>query len=146
MIRRPLAVVLLLALCAGCGVRASNVIPGAPGPTVGAAGVPIYLVRNGKTAIVLRPSAERDVTTALTALAKGPTPGEAAQGFTTEVPRSAAPLVLTPGPDDQATVTLAIAPAALSSLAVQQIACTARSPVWLVGGGAATGLVSCFTR
>lgn len=146
MIRKPLAVVLLLALCAGCGVRPSKVIPGATGPTVAAAGVPIYLVRGGKPAMVLRSSPKGDIASALTALATGVSAEEAAQGFTTEVPRSAAPIGWAPGSGGQVTVSLAIDPAELSPAAVQQIACTARSPVRLVGGGVATGLVSCLTQ
>ncbi|GAA1944180.1 hypothetical protein [Amycolatopsis minnesotensis] len=147
MIRRPLAAVLLLALlCAGCGVRASRVISGVSGPTVPAIGAAFYLVRDGKLTMVTRSQSSNDIATALTLLASDVSAEEAAQGFTTEVPRSAAPIGFAMGAGGVATVSLAIPPTALSAMATNQIACTARTGVSLTGGGVTTRPVYCPGR
>ncbi|OZM71081.1 hypothetical protein CFN78_21665 [Amycolatopsis antarctica] len=137
---------LLLAVCTGCGVGASEVIPGAPGPDVATEGTPLYFVRDGELAMVLRSSAGTDVATALAILPDGVSPDEAARGFTTEVSPSAAPIDLVQGPDGAATVSLAIAPDSLSPTAMHQIACTARTTVRLTGDGITTDPVRCPVR
>ncbi|RKT55244.1 hypothetical protein [Saccharothrix australiensis] len=127
------AVALLLA---GCGVQPSAPIPGSL-----ATGALLYLVRDGAVLPVLRPTRHQTPPAeALALLVAGPSGVEQVQGFTSEVPPSAAPITL-----DGSTVTLAVDVTALSDLAVTQVACTAATPdpVTLVGGDRRRGPVTC---
>ncbi|HWO58899.1 MAG TPA: hypothetical protein VNO31_02495 [Umezawaea sp.] len=130
--RRTLALAALLLLTA-CGVRPSDVILGGPAPTATSV-VPVYWVSDGRVTPVLRP----DFGPGLALLATGPTPTEAEQGYTTEVP--AATVFGTAG----STVTVSVDVTTLSTNAVDQIVCTAATgDVTLVGGGQTRGPLTC---
>ncbi|WP_214324803.1 hypothetical protein [Nonomuraea sediminis] len=128
--RRMLAACLVsLVAVAGCGVRPSDVIrAGAPpsGRVAPTTKITLYLVKNGRLSAVTRPS-DRPVFQAdtLALLAAGPTARERAHGFTTDVPREAGPFSLTAKPAGHLVVTLSAAAGELSTLAVEQIVCTA---------------------
>ncbi|MGP4021268.1 GerMN domain-containing protein [Saccharopolyspora sp. 5N708] len=112
------------AFAAGCGVRPSGVIPGAPAPSGPIEGDAFYLVFNGELTPVVRAAGERSPSGALALLAAGPTAEERAQGFTSEVPPDAEPIVLTSRASDM-TVRLGTDVTQLSTMAVDQIVCTA---------------------
>jgi len=147
-----LLVVLLVAL-AGCGVRPSGVITGGDppsGPVEQATTITLYLVKNDRLSSVLRPGGPLSRADTLALLAAGPTPGERAQGFGTDVPPTAGPFSVTAKPSRQLVVTVAIPAPELSALAVDQIVCTAaatspQSPaaVTVVAGGQALGPRTC---
>ncbi|MEU8382310.1 hypothetical protein, partial [Streptosporangium sp. NPDC048865] len=130
--RRALAAGLVsLAVVAGCGVQPSDVIPAGPPPSgrvAPATTITLYLVRNGRLDAVTRPAPggrplfEADT---LSLLAAGPTEGEKARGFTTEVPSGAGPFSVTAGPEGRLVVTLSVPAGDLPALAVGQIVCTA---------------------
>jgi hypothetical protein len=142
-----LAAVLLT--LAGCGVQPSGVIVGAAPPS-GALDarttVTLYLVAGGKVTPVTRSGGPLSRAETLALLAQGPNLVERGQGFTSEVPAEAAPFTLTADPSGRVVVTLSEPPAALSTLAVEQIACTAapgRGQVLLLGANGDRGPVSC---
>ncbi|PZG04019.1 hypothetical protein [Nonomuraea aridisoli] len=135
-----------LAAVTGCGVRPSDAIsageppsgPVAPSPTI-----TLYLVKNGRLNAVTRPAGRRPLFPAdtLALLAAGPTPGEQAQGLTSDVPPEAAPFSVKAEPAGHLAVNPSTPAADLSTLAVEQIVCTAAaapgSPaqVTVVGAG-----------
>ncbi|MCI2423366.1 hypothetical protein MOQ72_38700 [Saccharopolyspora sp. K220] len=147
--RALLAGAALLAVSAGCGVRPSAAIPGAPAPAERPDGVGFYLVLNGKLMPVLRPTGQQS---ALALLAAGPNAEERAQGFTTEIPPDAAPIELAHDSPSM-VVTLSTDVAGLSTMAVDQIVCTAiidtpgrasgLGSVTLVGHGRSRGPQTC---
>jgi hypothetical protein len=155
--RRVLAAGLVsLAAVAGCGVRPSDVIPaGEPpsGPVAPTTTITLYLVKNGRLDAVKRPVPGgrplfKEDTLAL--LAAGPTPREQTRGLTTDVPPGAGPFSVTASPAGHLVVTLSIPARELSTLAVEQIVCTAaatapESParVTVVGAGQSVGPRSC---
>ncbi|MGK5739196.1 GerMN domain-containing protein [Micromonospora sp. URMC 103] len=132
---RPLfagVLVLLALLAAGCGVRPSDVIEGRPALGGPAAGISLYLVRDGELALVLRPNRQnRTPTDVIGLLVAGPDDNERSQGFTTEVPaslgRTAALGPVTAGSGIGVTLSGPVAP--LSATAVDQIVCTLRDAV-----------------
>ncbi|MBT2227720.1 hypothetical protein [Nonomuraea sp. NEAU-A123] len=156
--RRMLAAGLLsLVAMAGCGVRPSDVIPagdppsGAVAPTTP---ITLYLVKNGRLRAVTRPGPGgrplfRADTLAL--LAAGPTAREQEHGFTTDLPPQAGPFSVTADPAGHLVVTLSTPAGELSTLAIQQIVCTAaaatppESPaqVTVVGAGQSVGPRNC---
>nr|WP_083472843.1 hypothetical protein [Kibdelosporangium phytohabitans] len=120
-------------LLAGCGVQPTAPIGGSR-----ATGAVIYLVQDGEVTPVLRPTRhESSKLSALELLAEGATPGGL---YTTEVPRELGPRSV-----DGVTVTVTADVAALSTVAVTQIVCTAAipQPVTLRGGGQTRGPLSC---
>lgn len=129
--RRVLAAGLVsLVAVAGCGVRPSDAVP-AGDPPSGAVAPPmtitLYLVKNGRLTAVTRPGPRgRPLFKAdtLALLAAGPTAGEQADGFTTDVPPEADPFSVTADPADHVVVTLSTPAGELSGLAVGQIVCT----------------------
>jgi hypothetical protein len=121
----------LLVFLTGCGVQPSGVITGAP-----TTGVVLYFVRSGALTPVLRPTGHQVFPSGtLTLLAQGPTFAERADGYQSEVPN--VPITLT-----GTTVTLPDV-TGLSTVAVEQIACTVPGPVTLVVGGQSQGPVTC---
>jgi hypothetical protein len=140
----------LLAL-AGCGVQPSGAIPaGAPpsGPVALTSKITVYLVKEGRLSAVTRRGPT--LSKSLMVLAAGPTPSERAEGFTTEVPRDAAPFSVSNERADRLTVTVSTPAGELSRLAVDQIVCTAvaatpgrPSQVTIVGDGQSVGPRSC---
>ena len=153
--RRMLAAGLVsLVAVAGCGVRPSGVITGGDPPS-GAVEptttITLYLVKNGRLSAVTRPGGrpmfQADT---LALLAAGPTAGEQAHGLTTDVPPEAGPFSVTAKPAGHLAVTLSTPAGELSTLAVEQIVCTAaatapESPaqVTVVGAGQRVGPRSC---
>jgi hypothetical protein len=160
--RRVLAAGLVsLVAVAGCGVRPSGVITGAAPPS-GAVeprpGVPrgttttitLYLVTNGRLSAVTRPGGPLSQADTLALLAAGPTAEEQAHGLTTDVPPDAGPFSVTAKPAGRLVVTLSTPASELSTLAVEQIVCTAAatapdSPaqVTVVGAGRGVGPRNC---
>jgi hypothetical protein len=119
-----LAVLLAAGIGAGCGVQPSGIITGRQAPTLPAAGMPLYFMAHGHLTVVVHPVAPRPTPSgALTALAHGPTQGERALGYSSEVPRDLRLGTIRPGPAGT-TVGLSRDVATLSSTAVDQIVCT----------------------
>ncbi|GAA4591489.1 hypothetical protein GCM10023194_50880 [Planotetraspora phitsanulokensis] len=158
--RRVLAAGLIsLVAVAGCGVRPSDAIPagdppsGAVAPTTT---ITLYLVKNGRLSAVTRPvpgAGGRPLFQAdtLALLAAGPTAREQAHGLTTDVPPEAGPFSVTAKPAGHLVVTVSTPVGELSTLAVEQIVCTAaaapapESPaqVTVVGAGQSVGPRNC---
>jgi hypothetical protein len=153
--RRVLAAGLVsLIAVAGCGVRPSGVITGGDPPSGRVEPTPLitlYLVTNGRLSAVTRPGgpplSQADT---LALLAAGPTAEEQAHGLTTDVPPDAGPFSVTAKPAGRLVVTLSTPASELSTLAVEQIVCTAAatapaSPaqVTVVGAGRGVGPRNC---
>lgn len=148
--RRPWLAVPLVALAvAGCGVRPSAVITGAPAPSGPANGAVLYFLADGQPVRVLRPLAEEatmDRTIAL--LAAGPDESERELRYTNEVPPGVT-VVDQEGGAGRVTVTLTVNVSALSPRAVDQIVCTVRDTlvlgprITLRGGGSERAPQSC---
>jgi hypothetical protein len=147
--RRVLAAGLLsLVAVAGCGVRPSGVITGGDPPS-GAVEptttITLYLVKNGRLSAVTRPGGPPlSPADTLALLAAGPTAREQAHGLTTDVPPEAGPFSVTAKPAGRLVVTLSTPAGELSTLAVEQIVCTAaatvpESPVQVTVVGAGQG-------
>lgn len=116
-----LLLLLLLALTA-CGVRPSGTIPGGPAPREEIApGTALFLLDGTTLTRVIRPAG---TTPPLELLAAGPTSEELAEGLTTEIPPSAAPITMAMSADG-VTVRISSALKDLSSLAQAQLVCTA---------------------
>jgi hypothetical protein len=148
---------------AGCGVRPSGVITGGDPPRGAVEPAPdrsipppplatitLYLVKDGRLSAVTRPGGPLSQAETLALLAAGPIAREQAQGLTTEVPPDAGPFSVTARPADHLVVTLSTPASELSTLAVEQIVCTAaattpQSPaqVTVVGAGQGVGPRSC---
>ncbi|MCA2226084.1 hypothetical protein [Nonomuraea aurantiaca] len=149
--RRMLAAGLVsLIAVAGCGVQPSDAIPAGDPPSgpVRLATITIYLVKNGRLGMVTRPGPPLPPADALALLADGPTASEQAHGFTTDVPREAGPFAVTPPRGRRSghlAVTLSTPARELSTLAVEQIACTViatapESPTQVTVAGAEQGV------
>ncbi|MEO3858206.1 hypothetical protein [Acrocarpospora sp. B8E8] len=153
--RRVLAAGLIsLVAVAGCGVRPSGVIVGGDPPAGGVAPtttITLYLVKNGRLNAVTRPGGPPlSPADTLALLAAGPTAREQAHGLTTDVPTDAGPFSVTAKPTGDLVVNLSTPAGELSTLAVEQIACTAAatapgSPaqVTVVGAGQSVGPRNC---
>ncbi|WP_436761440.1 hypothetical protein [Streptosporangium sp. V21-05] len=153
--RRVLAAGLVsLVAAAGCGVQPSDVIPaGAPpsGRVAPATTVTLYLVKNGRVGAVTRPGGRPMLPAdTLALLADGPTAGERADGFTTDVPPEAGPFSVTAKSAGHLVVTLSTPAGELSTPAVEQIVCTAAASVpggpaqvTVVGAGRSVGPRNC---
>jgi hypothetical protein len=152
--RRVLAAGLVsLVAVAGCGVRPSGVITGGDPPSgavVRTTTITLYLVKNGRLSAVTRPGDLLSQADTLALLAAGPTAREQAHGLTTDVPPEAGPFSVTAKPAGHLVVTLSTPASELSTLAVEQIACTAaatapESPaqVTVVGAGQRVGPRNC---
>ncbi|MER5648708.1 hypothetical protein [Streptosporangium sp. NPDC002524] len=138
----------------GCGVRPSDVILAGDPPSGRVAPpttITLYLVRNDRLSAVTRPTDLPMLPAGtLALLADGPTAGERANGFGTDVPPEAGPFSVTAGPAGHVVVTLSIPAGELSALAVRQIVCTAaatvpesRVQVTVVGAGQSVGPRTC---
>lgn len=127
--RRVLAAGLVsLVAVAGCGVRPSGVITGADPPSGGVVPtttITIYLVTNSRLSAVTRPGGPLSQADTLALLAAGPTAREQAHGLTTDVPPDAGPFSVTAKPAGRLVVALSAPASELSTLAVEQIVCTA---------------------
>jgi hypothetical protein len=149
--RRVLAAGLVsLVAVAGCGVRPSGVITGGDPPSGAVVPITLYLVTDGQLTAVPRPGGPLSQADTLALLAAGPTPREQAQGLTTDVPPEAGPFSVTANPAGHLVVTLSTPASELSTLAVEQIVCTAaatapESPaqVTVVGAGQGVGPRNC---
>ncbi len=156
--RRALAAGLIsLVTVAGCGVQPSDAISagdppsGALAPTIAPdMQITLYLVKNGRLSAVTRPGRRLSPADTLALLAAGPTAKEQADGLTTDVPLEAGPFSVTAGPAGRLVVTLSAPAGELSTLAVEQIVCTAaatapESPVrvTVVGAVQDVGLRNC---
>ncbi|WP_410653748.1 GerMN domain-containing protein [Amycolatopsis sp. cmx-4-54] len=144
-----LSALLIVSVVAGCGVRPSAVIAGAPAPTGPANGAVLYFLSGGQPVRVLRPLAqELPPASPVDLLAAGPDESERERDYTTEVPPGTAVLDQTPAPNG-VTVTLSVGVAGLSARAVDQIVCTARdslggsAQITLRGEGSVRGPLSC---
>lgn len=144
-----------LVAVAGCGVRPSDPISvGAP-PSGGVAThttLTLYLVKDGRPSPVKRSDDSRPWFRAdiLALLAVGPTAGERANGFTTDIPAGAGPFSVTPVKAGHLVVTLSAPAGELSPLAVDQIVCTTTAPerdhpaqVTIIGAGQSVGPRDC---
>jgi hypothetical protein len=151
--RRVLATGLVsLVAVAGCGVRPSGVITGSDPPR-GAVEptttITLYLVKSGRPSAVTRPGGPLSQADTLALLAAGPTPREQEQGLTTDVPPEAGPFSVTANPAGHLVVAPSTPASELSTLAVEQIVCTAaaapESPaqVTVVGAGQGVGPRNC---
>jgi hypothetical protein len=129
-----------LVALAGCGVRPSGVITGGDPPRgavqPNATTITLYLVKNGQLSAVTRPD-DPPLSTAdtLALLAAGPNAREQALGLTTAVPPGAVPFSVTADSAGSLVVTPSTPAGQLSTLAVDQIVCTAAA---LAPGGPAT--------
>ncbi|MDA0633347.1 GerMN domain-containing protein [Nonomuraea sp. MCN248] len=152
--RRVLAAGLVsLVAVTGCGVRPSDVIlAGDPpsGPVATTTAITLFLVRDGRLGAVTRPGRRLPLAETLTLLAAGPTAGEQARGFTTDIPREAGPFSVSAEPAGHVVVTLSAPAGDLSTLAVEQIVCTVSATarersvrVTVVGGGQRVGPRDC---
>ncbi|MFD5248871.1 GerMN domain-containing protein [Amycolatopsis sp. NPDC058340] len=144
-----LVALLLGSVVAGCGVRPSAVITGAPAPTGPANAVVLYFLSGGQAVRVLRPLAgELPPVSPVDLLAAGPDESERERHYTTEVPPGTAVLDQKPAPNG-ITVTLSVGVTGLSARAVDQIVCTARdslgggAQITLRGEGSVRGPLSC---
>ena len=127
MIKRWVLLALVALACVGCGVRPSGAISGLPAPTGPVNGVTLFLIRDDQLVPVLRATATPPtVVEAVTLLAEGPTQGETSAALRTQVPADILPVSL----DERGhgtTLALAIDPNELSTMAINQVACTARN-------------------
>ncbi|MBB5850100.1 GerMN domain-containing protein [Amycolatopsis umgeniensis] len=144
-----LVLLLMVSAVAGCGVRPSGVIPGAPAPVGPANGAVLYFLSGGQPVRVLRPLAgELAPASPIDLLAAGPDESERERRYTSEVPPGITVLDQIPAPNG-VTVTLSVAVTGLSARAVDQIVCTARdslggsAQITLRGGGSVRGPLSC---
>ncbi|MFD1535496.1 hypothetical protein [Nonomuraea guangzhouensis] len=138
---------------AGCGVRPSDAITAGDPPSGRVEANPtvtLYLVKNGRLSPVTRPGGRLYLTDRLAMLTDGPTAREQTDGFTTEVPFEAGPFSVTAEPDSPLVVTLSTPIGELSTLAVEQIVCTAAATVseipvqvTVVGAGRSVGPRRC---
>ncbi|WP_329079983.1 MULTISPECIES: GerMN domain-containing protein [unclassified Streptosporangium] len=153
--RRVLAAGLVsLVAVAGCGVRPSGVITGdnpPSGPVARTTTITLYLVKNGRPSAVTRPGDLLSQADTLALLAAGPTAREQTHGLSTDVPPEAGPFSVTTRSAGHLVVTLSTPAGELSTLAVEQIVCTAaaraqESPVQVtvVGAGQAVGPRGCL--
>ncbi|OAP23491.1 MULTISPECIES: hypothetical protein [Amycolatopsis] len=135
--KRVLALVAVLVLASGCGVRPSGVIPGenAPsGPPNGNIGHPatVYFVLNGNVVPVVRTGVGDVAADRVRALERGPDEDERAGGYTTELPPSFEPIAI--GVSD---AEIGVNVRELSPNAVAQIICTV-----LAAGGGVSGTIT----
>lgn len=141
-----------LTALAGCGVQPSGIIRGASPPSgavAPAVASTLYLVSNGRIEPVSRSTGPMPRADALALLAQEPTEEERARGLTSEVPPAAVPFSVTTEISGRTVVTTSVSPDELSTLAVDQIACTAAAggrQVLIFGGGGDRGPVVCPLR
>ncbi|MDA3642711.1 hypothetical protein LZ318_38690 [Saccharopolyspora indica] len=149
---RTMLVASTLAALAGCGVQPSGIIYGSSPPSgavAPSARTSLYLVSDGRLAMIVRPAGPMSRTEALALLAQGPTQEERERGLTSEVPAGAAPFSVTADVSGRTVVTASAPAGELSDLAVDQIACTAApegGQVLIIGAGADKGPVVCPLR
>jgi hypothetical protein len=155
--RRPhllASVVLIVVLCAGCGVRPSGVITGGPAPSGRAYGPPnapggpdqgtaLYFLAGTTLTPVLRPTNRRtSPAQTLSLLQDGPNADERAAKLTSEVPAGLDPFIVSTDGSAQVVVVVSADATTLSSRAVDQIVCTVRdalpstAPVTVTSDGA----------
>lgn len=144
--RRVLAAGLVSVVAmAGCGVRPSGVITGGDPPSGAVVPITLYLVTNGELIAVTRPGGPLSQADTLALLAAGPTAREQADGLTTDVPPEAGPFSVTAEPAGRLVVTVSTPASELSTLALEQIVCTAaatapESPAQVTVVGAERGV------
>lgn len=122
--KQVLALLLVLGLAA-CGVRPSVPIGGDPAPTEENTRGPFVYLLNGST--LTRVTRFPTPTDTMQLLAEGLTNADLAEGLTTEVPPSAAPITAVPSATG-ITVRISSALKYLSPLARSQLVCTALGP------------------
>lgn len=149
---------LVLALvCAGCGVLPSGAIPGDAAPTGPVNGVTLFLVRNDQLVPTLRTTlTQLTPIEAISVLVAGPDSDEQGQGLRTDVPADLAPVDVATTMSGT-TLDIGIDPNTLSTMAVEQLVCTALSAIGaqtipapgnigvfsIAGAGRAIGALSC---
>jgi hypothetical protein len=138
----------------GCGVRPSDVITGGAPPSgavAPATTITLYLVKDDRLSAVTRPGGPPlSPADTLALLAAGPTAREQEQGLTSDVPSSAGLFSVTGRSAGHLVVTLSGPAGELSTLAVDQIVCTAAATiprdsvqVTVAGGGQSVGPREC---
>ncbi|MBK1783674.1 hypothetical protein [Prauserella cavernicola] len=131
----------VLVALAGCGVQPSGVIYGISPPSGAAEGrmpIEVYFLLRGELFPIARDDTPRFPADSLAQLAAGPTAAERARGLRNEVPAEAAPFTVTTDDAGRAVVTVSVPPSQLSTVAAEQIACTATGgsgAVLLLGEG-----------
>lgn len=115
---RFLVPVLLLASLPACGIQPTGVVDGGRA----AGGVNVYYVLDGRLHPVARRISAGDLETSIGFLFIGPDRADRAAGITTAIPRSAKGSYQPAG--QGITIVLNIEVASLTTLALQQIACT----------------------
>jgi hypothetical protein len=152
MTRRHLLVwvVLIAVLNAGCGVRPSGVITGAPAPTGQASGVVLYFLADSALTPVFRPMRQPLWATQVLALLEaGPNRDERAANLTSEVPAGLGPVAVTTDASGDVEVAVSADVTTLSTTAVDQIVCTVRdaqsttASVTLTSGATTRGPLTC---
>ncbi|MFI5588706.1 hypothetical protein ACIA5G_26880 [Amycolatopsis sp. NPDC051758] len=146
---KKLFVVLAVLLLAGaCGIKPTGAVPAGPAPTLpnpepGGRGtdLTLYFVIDGRVAPVTRPaSGTAGVSTALSILLNGPSDTEAAEGYVTRLPPQSGPVALAPGPP--VVITLPFPINRLTSIAINQLVCTAFAALAAEGSYAVDGTVT----
>jgi hypothetical protein len=130
-VKKVLVLVMMLLLIGACGVKPTGAVPAGPAPTLrnpGSAGsgtdVILYFVIDGRVAPVTRPTGTQvSVSTALSMLLSGPSYEESADGYTTMLRPGSGPVDLSPGPP--AVISFAFPLKQLTSVAINQLVCTA---------------------
>ncbi|HEV3357278.1 MAG TPA: hypothetical protein VG247_10835 [Pseudonocardiaceae bacterium] len=126
MIKRGVLLGLVVLACVGCGVRPSGVISGLPAPSGPVNGATLFLIRDDQLVPVLRATTTPPtMVQAVTLLAQGPTQDEISAALRTQVPAGILPVSLG-NSGHGTTLDLAVDPNLLSTMAINQISCTAR--------------------
>jgi hypothetical protein len=145
---KKLLVVAVLLLVSACGIKPTPVVPAGPAPTLrspagGERGtdVILYFRLGDQVAPVARP-AERvvSVETALSMLLAGPTPAEAAEGYTTVLSRRTGAITLSPGPP--ATIGFSFPLKPITGAGINQLVCTAFAALAAQGSYAIDGTIA----
>ncbi|WP_037357843.1 hypothetical protein [Amycolatopsis orientalis] len=135
--KRLLALLAVLVLASGCGVRPSGVIVGENAPSGPANGnvenaATVYFVLNGKIEPVVRTGVGDGAADQVRALEQGPDEDERASGYTTELPPSFEPIAVGTG-----EAAIGVNVRELSPNAIAQLVCTV-----VAAGGGASGTVT----
>jgi hypothetical protein len=145
---KRLAVLAALLLVSACGIKPTPVVPAGPAPTLRSpasegrgSDVILYFVIDDRVVPVTRPGGwPVSVESTLTMLLDGPTPGERADGYTTELPRWSGGITMTPGSPATINVPFPLRP--LTDAGVNQLVCTAFAALAGQGGYAADSTVA----
>lgn len=145
---KKLLVVAVLLLVSACGVKPTPVVPAGPAPTLRnpsndgrGADLILYFVLDGRVTPVTRSTgAAVGVTTALTMLLDGPTYAEASDGYATMLPSETGSITLSPGPPT--VINFSFPLKQLTSIAINQLVCTAFAAMAAEGGTVMDGAIT----